>query len=249
MSVCQRCGASIGATDIACRYCGAPHQAGIEFQRVEQARIESQFVARVTQEHYARTQAEVAIRRASRHALWWSLAALPICCLPVPGVVGIVLAYRARRLARQHRVEMPGHAVAAFAISALAFALCIAFYAFVILDSRALEHRRKELRATVEPAASAAVITQNTACALVELWLLENQFEGRQWSTSDHFDCPGKVERQDEHVQLLDIRLRRSQGPVFTVTGCLKRGTRWMVQDVRRGACESLGDPASTPKK
>lgn len=239
---CAQCGALVDPLALACQYCRFTTPAGVAAHQRAQAEAEQRAHwhahAHLTQQ--ATTNARV--QSSSNHALIWSIIGTVLCCLPL-GVVGIVLAVRARSLAKRLGTPPPARATLGLALGIVSSVLSVAFVVYAIVQS---EHDKEEAGkriTTIEqelgPAPSAHVLERSTACGLAEIHALRTGWDGRQGYALEGFECVGKIRLQRNRATLDDFRFRIGNAPNkrFDVNVCFKRGAVWYVSDMRVGAC------------
>src|SRR5437868_3239073 len=122
---CPQCGATVPQDAHVCPYCQAPTAYGIAMrQRAdEDARQRAAWAeaAKLRDVQAGRDELE----QISKQSLMWSAAAVVLCCVPGPQIMGIVRFLNARTLAKKLGVDVPGSATAGGAISIASIALGI----------------------------------------------------------------------------------------------------------------------------
>ncbi len=253
MVKCQACGASIQDNARSCQYCNSQTEFGrrqdaadaqaerdIERER-ERARLEQE---QQKAERINRTVQE-SLKRTSKHALLWSLAGLAMCCLPFPSVVGIVMAIRARKMAKKHGEVIPSAATAGLVLSLLGLALAVGFWIFYTLDRKELDAKKASLRASLEQSVGEDALSERTACDLAELRLLEDGFRSHSGTSIKDFECPGKVKQEGELATMGDMFIRVTGEGRVEVKACYKRGSKWIAKGFRMpgGDCSAPPTP------
>lgn len=233
---CTSCGARIDPSLHACPYCGTVTPAGAA-ARAHGALLEQQKARFAAEQEHARRVAEIAsLGRSATAALYWSVAGLVFCCIPVPAVVALVLAYRTQATAKRLGVSVPVQTIVAYVFGALALLTFTSAAISATLDARRLAQRKEALAQRIEKGAGAPSLDHDTACALAELSLLQDGWAKTSGSQIEAFDCAGKLELQGDRLALGGIRFKTSSTqPVVTVTACLARGGRWYVASMHEG--------------
>jgi hypothetical protein len=233
MWTCPQCGASVAPTEPACRYCGTLSPEGTSLLREEHIRAEAEAAAIEAHLEHDHARAQAALDENARLALKWAIAGLVLCCVPVPAIVALVMAVRTQKAARLNDSVVPGRATAALVISAATLLLFSGAIAVYLVDSHMKESRSRELRDIAQRTWTSTVIDQATACALLELKVIESGFNGKSWTLGDSFACHGKIEQNGDRAVLHDAEVGIG-GDNAHVVACMKRGERWMVEKVLR---------------
>jgi hypothetical protein len=209
--------------------------------REEHIRAEAEAAALEAHLEHDQARAQAALDENARLALKWSLAGLVLCCIPIPAIVALVLAMRTQAAAKRHDDVVPGRATAALVISVATLCLFFGLVAVYLVDSHTKKTRVLELRDVVERTWTSTVIDQVTACAIVEMDLIEHGFEGTSWTLGDSFSCHGRLEQNGDRAVLRDAEAKIGSNRTHVV-GCLKRSEHWMVDKLLRdgGSCEPV---------
>lgn len=209
---------------MACAYCGA---ASLHAVRAHQAK---------SQEALAQDEAQLkadqaALNRGAVVALIWSLVGVFLCCVPIPGIVAIVLGHRVRT-----RTQARGWAPNATSTLAMVFggvniAAFLGFAVLVANEMQTLSQRKSELHAALGEATDAAVLSQQTACQLAELRLLEDGWDKHSGNATlvETFECAGRLEQSADRAVLHGLTFRFASERRFTLDACLRRGQRWRL--------------------
>jgi hypothetical protein len=247
MITCQRCGATLDASATACPYCHTQTQYGRELgahQAAYQYHAAQAEQARREAEHRAHQEA---VKKKSGQALIWSIVGLVTCCSPL-AIVGLVMGLNVKSAAKKVAVLPPGSSTAAVVLgvcSLLIFSLGVTMY---VIDSREKDARVETLKSRIEGRLSGSDIDQQSACALVEIQLLEDGYADKSGISIDGFQCDGKLELEGETATLRDVRFRTSSTERYAVAACLVRGNRWSLKELRAdGRCrEPLAAPSAS---
>ncbi len=249
MANCQKCGAALTAGATVCSYCGsATHLA---HDLVRQAHVQQQQLA--YQQHQAQLHREVArqheaqasIKRTAMHSLIWSLLGLFCCLIPVFGVVGIVMALRARRMAKEYGLVIPATATLGMVMGAFALVASALAYTMVIVQELQRANRIDELEERIRAPATADALSSSTACDLAELSLLKDGIAGHSGSNLEGFECVGQLSQAATRAELDDYSFVLSNQRRH-VRVCYKRGLRWAIVGFRVSAtCAGPEDLAS----
>jgi len=245
MVTCPRCGASVEPSALVCPYCQLETRRGMEHAERQQAyahQAAQADQARYAAERHARQQA---LDKKALHAMGWSLGGSALCCVPV-AIVGLVMGLGVRSTAKKEGLVAPltsTVAVVSAVVGMLVFGLALALG---IQQQREADARIAVLKAASEGVRDRETIDQRLGCALAELALLQDGFDGK--TRIEAFECNGKLTQNGETAELLDVRFRTSSSVSdrHAVTACLVRGSRWSVKELREdGSCAPR--PASAP--
>lgn len=238
MVSCTRCGANIDPSALVCPYCQTQTPYG--HQQAQHAAYHQQQAAQVAQARadHERTQRRQALEKKARHALFWSLGGAVVCCFPA-AIVGMVLGLNVKSAAKKDDLVAPGSATVAVVVGVLALLLFCGLAVLYVHDTRETNARIAALEAQVESARSQERIDQRLGCALTELELLKQGFEGTSGINISGFECNGKLEQAGDRAQLFDVHFRTSASePRKAASACLVRGARWSVRELREdGSC------------
>jgi hypothetical protein len=249
MVTCPRCGANIDPSALACPYCftqthyGRQHseqQAAYQYQAAQADQ------AQRAAERHARQQA---LSKKGQHAMFWSLAGTLTCCFP-GAVVGLVMGLNVKSAAKKEGMIPPGTSTVAVVLGCCAIALFCVGVALYIDDSRTRDSRIAALEAQVEGARARESLDQPTACALVELGLLQEGYSGKSGIMIQGFKCDGKLTQNAERAALADVHFATGSSPEarHVVTACLNRGARWSVKELRAdGSCDASATAGAAP--
>ena len=235
--VCQACGANLQPGSLSCPFCKTATPMA-EQQAQEEALAHARFESQ--QRETTKRTAETEVNRSATMALIWSLAGL-LCCFVFPSIVALVLAIRARKLAKERSVVIPGSATIALVLASVEIVALLGFTTWMVLDFRRVAHEREALQARVAQSAAAAKLDQPTACTLTHIALLTDGYQGHGATSIEDFDCPGKLTQTGDRASLEDVHFKASTDK-HIVTACFKHGARWIVDGFREG--KSCTDPA-----
>jgi len=252
MLTCQNCGAQIEPNSPKCPFCEALTAGGIWQQHDDQRRqreheqaSQAQAHYQATQEHHARLHKEQALKSSAKGALVWSIVGAVLCCIPIPAVVALVMSLRVRAEARRMGAPWPTNAMAALGISVLSM---LAFAGLIVQDmlqDQEREARVSKLESQVAAGAKKTKLSLKTACKLVEIELLQNNFDGHPNSSLESVKCPGEVKRKGKTAKLDDVRAKYSSENKVRLVACFKRGSRWAVDELGRESCGDDADASS----
>jgi hypothetical protein len=247
MWTCPQCGASVAPSEPACRYCGTLSPEGNSRLREEQIRAQAEAAAIEAHLEHDQARAAAALDDNARLAFKWAIAGLVLCCVPIPAIVALVIAIRTQTAAKRHDNVVPGRATAALVISVATLCLSVGMSLVYFVDSHAKEARTRELRDVAARTWTSTVIDPVTACAIVEIELIEHGMGGTSWTLGDRFPCHGRLEQNGDRAVLHDAEAKIGSNDAH-VTACLKRGEHWMVEKVLHegGACEPVAGPAAS---
>jgi hypothetical protein len=183
-----------------------------------------------------------AVESAGRTALIWSLIGFFTGCFPL-NIAGLVTSIRARTLAREAKVSVPGTATVGLVLSAVTTVgwglMIIGFAIWFAFDQAALSDRVAELNASIPQHDREESLSHQTACDLAELRVRTDGWKDADPIVIDGFTCPGRVNQEGDEAELTDYSFNASSSiGRQTVTVCYKRGERWMVKSFREeGGC------------
>ncbi|XXF78219.1 hypothetical protein P2318_00235 [Myxococcaceae bacterium GXIMD 01537] len=245
---CESCHAPLVAGVVVCSYCKALTPFGAELQRKatfsaveeeEREREEEREQAR----RFAEERREVALAEAetsARNALKFSVVGLLCCgCIPL-SLVGIYQAKRSERLAAEAGVASHFHATLGRLLGWFGVVANVLLLGTGAVGVYRDNVRKEELIAKLETAATQEPLTRQTACELLELYVLQ-----RRGDTSDPlrygFECDGSVEQSGKQA-VLRVSLKRVEGKRSPYTfACLVRDSAWWVRAVRDDArCDEV---------
>lgn len=245
---CQKCGAEVAPGASNCGYCGAPtgysHQAAWQAQQLQHYQAHQQHNVELHRDAARHQEAQASLKRTARHALIWSILGLVCCLIPFFGVVGVVMALRARKMAKKYQLVVPVHATLGLVIGAFAVVASVFMYVMIIVQEVRLSGRIEELERKVGGRDAAVVLSPQVACYLAEIRVLKDGIGGRSGSSIDDVECNGRLETTAERAILHDFSLRvdSSSGRHY-LKACFSRGVRWSVTGFRKSAdCEEADD-------
>jgi hypothetical protein len=243
MFTCERCGAELPPNTDQCAYCGTVSGPAHALLQAEAARQQASAAA-VARAAIAQQLALVAIEQAASRALLWGLLSPIFLCLPFPSVLAILSFLRARRAALDARLPLPTRAQLGLAFGVLSGLGFVAAFSYALLDvqrdSARVEARKAELAQVLTRHAGSATLDHELACALAEISLLSDGFDGHT-STGEFRDleCAGALRVLTSRAELDDFKLRTSAGAAPVVaTICFKHGERWFVERTGHTSCE-----------
>lgn len=222
---CTGCGAAVDLEALTCGYCGAPSPHAVRARNAaDQAALE--------REEAALKDARAQLDKRATNALIWSVVGVLVCCMPVPGLVGVLKARGVAKEAKARGFVPPSTATVALVFGVLNLVTSAAFWIFFAFEMRAVSQRKAELHAAVADEVGRPQLEQQTACALAELRLLEDGWADHETGSSgmsDTFECAGRLEQDGERATLRAISFRLSGEERTVLDACLERGARWHV--------------------
>lgn len=236
---CEHCGARLDPNALACSFCKAPTPLAtqVRARQEEEARVRAAWQAQSESQRSSALQKQM--ESLGTHALVWSIVGVFLCCLPV-SAIGVVQGMRARGLATQLRLPLPGRATTGIILGILGSLTSVALLTVGFIgsaqDQKAADARIAQLETSIGPRAKASTLEHDVACALAEIHARKSGFETQRGSSLDHFECVGRLSGGASEAQLENFRFTKSTTK-FDVNVCFKRGAQWFVQDVQRDAC------------
>lgn len=253
MLSCQNCGAQVEPNSPKCEFCGALTAGGIWQQHDEQRREREQEQAaqaqahhQAAQEHHHRLRQEQALKSSASSALIWSIVGAVLCCIPIPAVVALVMSLRVRAEAKRMSVPWPTNGIAALGISVLSILAFVGLIVNSVLEDQARDERIGALESKANKGSKKKKLKLDTACALVEIELLQTTFEGQAGSNLDTVKCPGDLKVKGKSAKLDDIHAQYNQKKVRLVA-CFKRGSKWSVDELGTEECGDTKPGAAKP--
>lgn len=164
--------------------------------------------------------------------------------IPIFGVVGIVMATRARKMAKKYQLVVPVHATLGLVIGVFGIVASVFFYVLVIVQEIQRSDRIELLEQRVGAQASAQVLSPEVACDLAEIRALKDGIGGRSGTNIDDVECNGSLDLHGSKAVLHDFSLRVDKsGSRHYFKACLTRGVRWSVSGFRKSAsCDEPDD-------
>lgn len=234
-----------GATQ--CGYCGAVTRLAHDLSR--QAHAQQQHFA--YQQHQVALQHEVArqheaqasIKRTALHSLLWSALGLLCCLIPLFGIVGMVMALRARKMAKKYGLVIPATATIGLVLGAASLLASVFTYTFVVVEEVERRERIEQLEKALESGAGAKHLSAAAACQLAELRLLKDGIGERSGSRLEDFECTGKLIEKGDNAELDEFSFRWDSKARHRVKVCYHRGARWTTTGFRVNAsCDEPDD-------
>ena len=241
MTNCERCGAALDPTALTCPFCGLTTRAGVQARAMEEQAAQSRagLAQQWAMQQQRATQMEIA--SLGTQAMWWSIAGLAFCCLPL-GVVGIVQGVRARGRAQTANITAPGTAMAGLVIGIISCVTSIALFTYAAIDSQNEQDRANKRVAEIDKQLGkkpeAATLDHDTACLLGEEYTLKNSFDDKSGYQFEKFECVGKLTQTSDSAQLDDLKFHYNDEEEKAFV-CFKRGTKWYVDRLATSGCEA----------
>jgi len=234
---CQQCGAALAPGATQCGYCGAV--TALAHDLSQQAHAQQQHFA--YQQHQAalhhqvarQHEAKASIDRTALHSLIWSALGLLCCLIPIFGIVGIVMALRARKMARKYGLVIPVTATLGLVLGMLSLLASVFSYTFIVFQEIKRAERIEVLESKVATSAAAEQLATETACQLAELRLLKDGIGSASGGSVEEFECAGKVQQHGDSAVLDDFSFHRSNYGRHHVKVCYRRGARWSAAGFR----------------
>jgi len=177
--------------------------------------------------------AKASIDRTALHSLIWSALGLLCCMIPVFGIVGIVMALRARKMARRYGLVIPVTATLGLVFGVFSLLASVFMYTFIVVQEIRRAQRIDALESRVETSARSERLTSETACDLAELRLLKDGIGSVSGGSLEEFECTGAVEQSGDSAVLSDYSFHRTNSGRYHVKVCYRRGTRWTADGFR----------------
>jgi len=249
MVTCNRCGAELPLDAWECPYCRTLTVYGHQRREAEAAAARAHADAVLARDHaFALSQREEAQRslaRSSQHAMLWSLGSLVLCCSPL-ALVGLVLGFRSRALARRTGLVIPTTATLGIVIGFLQLALFGAALAFGLYADMQVKERVEQLNRELGQKPEQLVLTQGTACALAERHLLTEGFGKVSAISIEDFRCDGALEQASGGGAELKTLEFKAGSDKVRASACFSRGARWSVDSIQERGCSETKTPAAS---
>ena len=247
---CQQCGATLTPGATQCGYCGAITQLAHELSR--QAHAQQQHVAyqqhQVALQHQVARQheAQASIARTALHSLIWSCLGLLCCIIPLFGIVGIVMALRARKMARKYGLVIPTTATLGLVVGIFSLLASVFSYTFIVIQETKRADRIDTLESKLSSTALAEQLTPEAACHLAGLRLLKDGIGDVSGGSVEDFECTGKLQQAADTAVLDDYGFQAGSKGRAHVKVCYRRGTRWTATGFRKThTCDEPDDVAA----
>lgn len=240
---CPHCGAQIDATAVECPFCKVQTQYGVQ-QRYQQEQFASQQQQWAAQEQARiRGMRMVELEGIASRTLGFSLGGLLLCCVPLGGL-GIWQGLRARTLARELGVDVPGRGKLGYVLSIVSCVTSVVIITWAMIqshyDQEDASERIAKLEKRVGPKVASPTLDQNTACGLAEIHLLQNGWNSHPGYSLERFQCVGKLSPLGtDGADLEDFRFGWGSNDKYEIDVCFKHGAKWYVSEVRKGRCVS----------
>lgn len=247
MHACESCGAKLTAFADKCPYCDAITRYG-----ANQAQSHARFAAaaemqanqyRAQQDARKQSDLDLQLRTMASHSATWAGVGLVLCCVPIPSTVGIVLGFRAKRVARERGVVAPSSSTIGIVLGFAGYVLMVAGYGFYYWDTQETEAKRKVLQEQLKDVADQEELELDTACKVASLHFLDAKYDGGRVM---EVACDGAtVAQNSDKAEVPGIVLTVKSNPI-KVTLCMHRGKKWVVDEaVARETCAPLASATS----
>jgi hypothetical protein len=246
---CTACGAAIGPSQPKCSYCGALTPFGQQQQALQQQQVAQAQALELHRDQQEREQKRAtamrSIKRTADASMYWGIAGWVLCCFFVPSFVALVLAVRARRMARRYDLVIPTTATLGLVFGGLGLASGVGLITIGVVEDYRKSVAIEQLDQQLEGKLEAHELTQPTACLLAKRSLLKGEFQGEDRSL-DTFDCDGKLTLTGDKGVLEDVRFSHSKDH-RTVRVCFAYGARWRVAGFRTASSCDEPEPVAAP--
>lgn len=250
---CERCGAIIDPTALACPYCHLTTPAGVLAQQNQASadRAREQWVQAVS---YQKDQATaMQINSAATQSVWLSVAGIFLCgCFPL-GVVGVVQAMRAKAMAQAQKMEPPPRAQIGFILGIISCVFSVGVIIAALIsssnDQKRADARVVEIDKQLGTKPNDATIDRATACLMAEEAAIKTGFDNNAGYVLKNYDCPGRLLPSADTAQLEDFHFDYSTTH-YKVNVCFKHGAKWFVENLSEDPCDFGavgGDAGSAP--
>jgi len=244
MFTCERCGAGLPPNTEQCGYCGTVSGEARAALAADAARRAQEQAALNAQVAVLKVKLQGTTEQAASRALMWGLLSFVVFCLPIFNVLSFLAFKRAQVSAREAGASVPTRATVGLLCSVVTGLLCVGFWVWIVIDMRAdsarVDARKNELTKQIAAHAEGPTLDHPFACALAELYVLTNGYDGS--TNTGQFrdvDCAGAVRVLNGRAEMPDFKFRVSSSEnQKTATICFKLGARWFVQEARATGCE-----------
>lgn len=226
--ICDGCGAPYKDAEPKCPFCGrlrAEGRAQLAAEAERSSRREEGEASRLRQ------AAQTTVDRCAKQSMYWALGGLPLCFIPICGVVAMVLSLRAKSLAKRHGLIAPAKSTVGLVVGALQ--VLVGGGAIVGANWLSEEHeeRKQALAAELGDAPKAQALSPRTACAIAELHLVTEGFDGVDDQNIEGVRCPGRLVVTGNTATLEDVRFSKRRCAVT-----LRYGSEWAVESILGGS-------------
>lgn len=236
---CAQCGAMIDPLALACPYCKFTTPQGVAAHQAQQAQAhqQAQWAAHANYVHTSVANART--KSTGTQALVFGILGIILFCTPL-GIVGIIQGVRARGMAKQANVPVPGAATAGLILSIISLVTSIG--GIILLDKGveedkvAAEKRAVAIEKRLGNKASATVLTRETACDIAEIHVWR-EGDGRISNTiAKSVQCMGKLTFEGERAELDLVRVKTGTDQNDSHV-CFRRGDKWYVERFSTASC------------
>lgn len=245
---CQQCGAALAPGATQCVYCGAitplAHDLSRQAHAQQQQLAYQQHQVALQQQVARQHEAKASIDRTALHSLLWSALGLLCCLIPLFGIVGIVMALRARKMARKYGLVIPATATLGLVLGVFSLLASVFSYTFIVLQEIKRADRIDLLESKVGTAVLSERLTPETACHLAELRLLKDGIGSVSGGSLEEFECTGKLQQDGDSAVLDDYSFHWTSHGRHRIKVCYRRGTRWTATGFR--AAKTCSEPDDT---
>jgi hypothetical protein len=248
MVTCNRCGAELPLDAWECPYCRTVTAHGFARREAEAAAFRAQAEADRARDHAfasaQRAEAERSLQRSSRHALLWSLGGFFLCCSPL-ALVGLVLGFRSRALARRVGLVIPTTATLGIVLAVIQMLVFTAAIGFGIHAERQVDARLETLERELGTKPEQPMLSQPTACGLAERFLLQNGHGEHSGTSIERLRCDGALTQTAGTAALAALEFEAGTEKV-RANACFSRGARWSVTAIQERSCSEPAAPAAS---
>lgn len=254
MNRCERCGANLDPTVLACPYCQMTTRAGVAAQERQSQAAYAQATWMAANQAQAQEVERRRIHGLATQSLVWSIVGTVLFCFPV-GIIGIVQGSRARSAAVARSLPIPGAATIGLWLGIASSITSIGLVTWASRDVARDEARTKARIATIEKTvgtkAESPTLDASTACQLAEARALQQGWNDTRGYSLERFECLGKLTQAGDTAELQDFRFHaRSGSEEYRTFVCLKRGARWYADRLSTTSCSpTFGSEASPSTK
>jgi hypothetical protein len=160
-------------------------------------------------------------------------------------LVGLVLGFRSRALARRVGLVIPTTATLGIVVAVIQMLVFAAAIAFGIHAQRQVDARLEALERELGTRPDQPVLTQPTACALAERFLLQNGYAKQSETSIEFLRCDGALEQTAQSAELRGLEFEAGDQKV-RANACLSRGARWSVTAIQERNCSEPAVPAAS---
>lgn len=236
---CAQCGAMIDPLAHACPYCRFTTPLGVSAHQQQQAQAQHQAQWAAHANYVHSSVATARTKSTSTQALIFGILGIILFCTPL-GIVGIIQGFRARGMAGEAKIPVPGTATAGLVLSIISLVTSIG--GIILMnrdmeeDKAVAEQKAVAIEKRIGNKTSAVVLDRDTACGLAEIHVWR-EGDGRIANfNAKSVQCMGKMKFEGDRAELDLLRVKSGTEQNDSHV-CFKRGDKWYVERFSTTSC------------